>query len=967
VRLLLLIACAAAFLFAGHEVHAQPARGLDTLPKRNLVLGYINYVRSGVPYAMELANLDYDSVDIIAHAFGDPQADGAMLYPQHPLLNYRPTLLSQAHARGKAVILSLFGDEEFDIIGSNATLRATFASNVVAGVQAYGYDGVDIDYEFPNNSTHKTNFTFLMQALHQRLKAANTNYILTFYCSPGFYIGQYEWNQLGAWSDLCIYSGYGWENPAVAPLVNPGVVQFISGGGSIEASMRGALDHMLSRGYPANKILAALPFYSSASQSWLSIRDTWVTNREFHATQIHPSWAEVEINAAWWNTPEALKRKCDSLLVPGQSVLTNNAILRGVGFWEFGHEAAAEPDLSQALGEWMATNTVRVTSPTNGSPSFIAGANVLLGASAANPVGGLARIEFYAGPAKVAQSTNAPWSATWTNAPRGVHTLTARAFYSGGLIATSLPVAVTVRSPSWQSLVNRGASWKYFDGPSVGSGWQNTNFNDASWPAGNARLGYGGDGETTVIGYGGNPNNRHVTSWYRRWFTLTNPALLTELVFQISRDDGAAVYLNGRELFRSNLPGGPLAAATLAATTVAGSDETNYFETVLPLATAGVVAGSNLLAVELHQAATNSSDVGFDLQLIGAGTSEPRVHLASPASGAAAPLGAAIDAEAWAWAGPGASLSRVEFLLEGERVAEAWSPPWRASWLATSVGAHSLVARAVPATGAPFDSAAQLLTVTPTAAVSTQFIAANAFWKFLDNGSNQGTNWAQLSYNDSSWSSGLARLGYGGDGEATVVGFGANPNNKYITTYFRRAFTVPLDWEITNLTCRLSRDDGAMVWLNGHELYRSNLPASAITYTTLASATVNAPDETAFFTNSFANPALLPGANLIAVEVHQSATNSSDLGFALEMTGRGHIARLPAPTAEVEATFLGGGQLRIAWPATATGWRVYSSTNVATPAALWAVLPVTPVLASGQHVVTLPPTNSVRFFRLGKP
>jgi hypothetical protein len=962
-RLLTVIAFIAALL-AGAKVSAQPARGLDSLPKRNLVLGYINYVRSGQPYATELANLDYASVDIIAHAFGDPQADGAMLYPQHPLLNYRPTLLSQAHGRGKAVILSLFGDEEFDIIGSNATLRATFASNVVAGVQTYGYDGVDIDYEFPNNSTHKTNFTLLMQALHQRLKAAGTNYILTFYCSPGFYIGQYEWNQLGAWSDFSIYSGYGWENPAVAPLVNPGVTQFISGGGSIEGSMRGALDYMLSRGYPANKILAALPFYSSASQSWLNVRDTWVTNREFYATQIHPSWAEVEINAAWWNTPEALKRKCDSLLVPGQSVLTNGAILRGSAFWEFGHEAAAEPDLSLALGEWVTTNTVRLISPGNGAPSFVIGTPVPLGASAANPVGGLARIEFYAGSAKVAQATNAPWTANWTNAPHGVHALTARAVYAGGLVATSLAIEVTVRNPALQTLLARGSSWKFFDLTNVSTGWHQTNFNDVPWPGGPARLGYGGDGEATTIRFGGDPNNRLITSYFRRWFNVTNPALLTELVFQLSRDDGAAVYLNGREIFRSNLPDGPLTATTLASATVGGTDETNYFETVLLLAGAGLMTGSNLLAIELHQAATNSSDVGFDLQLVGAGTTEPRAYLAAPAPGATISLGTVIDAEAWAWAGQGTGVVRVEFLIDGVRAAEAWSPPWRSSWLATSVGTHSLVARVVPTAGVPIDSAAQTLIVTPVSAVTTQFIAASAVWKFLDNGSNQGTNWAQSAYNDSSWASGFARLGYGGDGEVTTVSYGGNTNNRYITTYFRRAFVAPPELDVTNLTCRLSRDDGAVVWLNGRELYRSNMPGGAISHTTLASATVSGTDETAFFTNSFATPALVPGTNLLAVEIHQAATNSSDLGFALELTGRGHIGRLRAPAPELDATFVAGGALQLAWPAVMTGWRVYSTTNVAASGASWLPLPVTPAVIAGWNVVTIPRTNDARFFRL---
>src|SRR5437773_7821107 len=74
--------------------------------------------------------------------------------------------------------------------------------------------------------------------------------------------------------------------------------------------------------------------------------------------------------------------------------------------------------------------------------------------------------------------------------------------------------------------------------------------------------------------------------------------------------------------------------------------------------------------------------------------------------------------------------------------------------------------------------------------LSAPLVPRGAVWRFLDNGSNQGTNWIGLDFNDSSWSSGPARLGYGGDGEVTTVSYGPNSSAKYITTYFRRAFEI---------------------------------------------------------------------------------------------------------------------------------------------------------------------------------
>jgi hypothetical protein len=60
------------------------------------------------------------------------------------------------------------------------------------------------------------------------------------------------------------------------------------------------------------------------------------------------------------------------------------------------------------------------------------------------------------------------------------------------------------------------------------------------------------------------------------------------------------IYLNGREVFRSNMPGGTIAYTTLASSTVGGSDELAFFQTDLDPAL--LRAGTNVLAVEIHQA-----------------------------------------------------------------------------------------------------------------------------------------------------------------------------------------------------------------------------------------------------------------------------------------------------------------------------------------------------------------------------
>ena len=86
-------------------------------------------------------------------------------------------------------------------------------------------------------------------------------------------------------------------------------------------------------------------------------------------------------------------------------------------------------------------------------------------------------------------------------------------------------------------------------------------------------------------------------------------------------------------------------------------------------------------------------------------------------------------------------------------------------------------------------------------------------WKYLDNGSNQGSDWFEIDFNDDDWSIGNAELGYGDGDEATVVDYGDDENNKYITTYFRHTFICNNPENIQILTVRLKRDDGAVILL----------------------------------------------------------------------------------------------------------------------------------------------------------
>lgn len=213
-----------------------------------------------------------------------------------------------------------------------------------------------------------------------------------------------------------------------------------------------------------------------------------------------------------------------------------------------------------------------------------------------------------------------------------------------------------------------------------------------------------------------------------------------------------------------------------------------------------------------------------------------------------------------------------------------------------------------------------------TARTGLVVLPAGSTWRYLDNGTNQGTAWRASAFDDSTWQSSAAEFGYGDGDEATAIGYGPDANAKYITSYFRRTFTVTDPATIATVTVNLLRDDGAVVYLNGTEVARSNMPSGTISSSTLASTAVAGADETRWFPFSV-NPALLvAGSNTLAVEVHQSAASSSDLSFNLSLEG----TRRPTSPAPSGLTVTGttDSSSSLSWTAptgtgTTTEYRVY--------------------------------------------
>lgn len=164
-------------------------------------------------------------------------------------------------------------------------------------------------------------------------------------------------------------------------------------------------------------------------------------------------------------------------------------------------------------------------------------------------------------------------------------------------------------------------------------------------------------------------------------------------------------------------------------------------------------------------------------------------------------------------------------------------------------------------------------------------IPLGSLWRYSDkNPYNMDISWKNPEFNDTGWNMGAAELGYGDNDEKTVIGYGPETANKYITTFYRKNFTVTDLSELYELEGKLLYDDGAIVYLNGHEVLRVNMPYGPVGYSTLAAS--GKEDDNYFKTFSIPSKFVTQGENVIAVEIHQNTSNSNDISFDLSLTAK---------------------------------------------------------------------------------
>ncbi len=517
----------------------------------------------------------------------------------------------------------------------------------------------------------------------------------------------------------------------------------------------------------------------------------------------------------------------------------------------------------------------------------------------------------------------------------------------------------TVEASLTTQAIARRSAWRYWDrGGHLGTAWAAPSFDVSSWASGAGPLGYGESYLQTTVGYGPSATNKHITTYFRAQFTVTDPAQVTRLLGEVMYDDGIVVFLNGTRIGSDFMPSGPSNGSTRALGHETGNAYLAYDWTAQrPL----LVAGVNTIGVEVHQVDPGSSDLVFDLGLtietsatppppgqdiarrstwtywdrggdLGAGWRSRTFDDATWARGAGV-LGygepyvnttvsygpsatnkyrTTYFRNRFTVADPAAVTSMIGELMydDGAVVYLNGTELARPSMPSGTITASTFAAdREAGNAHLTFDwTSARGLLVAGTNVITVEVhqdsstssdlifdlaldvtagappppttagVPRRATWRYQA-GPAEPQGWRGMTYDDAGWTTGAAPLGYGEPYLATTLSYGPSASNKWVTTYFRKEFTVDDPDQITGMVGELMYDDGLVVWLNGDRilLVRGLSPYNTSWGTFAATREAGNTYETVAL-HEFRSR-LRIGRNVLAVEVHQDDAGSSDLVF----------------------------------------------------------------------------------------
>jgi hypothetical protein len=434
---------------------------------------------------------------------------------------------------------------------------------------------------------------------------------------------------------------------------------------------------------------------------------------------------------------------------------------------------------------------------------------------------------------------------------------------------------VSLHIPQRILLLPATNTWRFNNtGTDPGTNWHHPDFEDSAWLEGAALLGFPGTVNTSLsrTDVEGQPI---ITDYFRALFTVTNDITAATLMASNLVDDGAVYYLNGAELGRRAMPAGPIAFDTEANASNGGLLQGAYG--IDSFSGESLVYGENLFSVEVHQGIPNSTDVYFALALFLELPDRGPAAIRTQPQGKVLSEGQSVRLDA---AVAGTQPLTLQWYRNGLPVPGGTNQYLTFSKISVAErGNYHLEASNL--FGAVLSSNAELHVVSADLPSITAVAFTNE-WRYEATGMAFGPAWRANDFSAANWPTGrgiFCNIDRAFPEPLNTLLPVPNPVGFINTVYFRTQFDLPSLSSNTTFDLMFSNlvDDGAVFYINGAELFRTRIDAGPVSYQTRADSPAS--NGQAYELVLVPRVSLLPTGNVLAVEVHQSSSSSSDVAF----------------------------------------------------------------------------------------
>lgn len=229
----------------------------------------VGYYPEYVSWVLPSDQIKFKNLTHLIHGFAWPNEDGSLsMYDGMETSN----IVNEAHQAGVKILIALGGAGDiptngFISMAADPVKRESFINSAVDLAVNQNYDGIDLDWEFPNNATERTNYTAFVQELKAKMNSVDNTLLLTMAAPSTGFFGQWiDYDSIDEYFDFYNLLAYEFAGPWKtatghnAPLFSWQNVTGENGAASV-AYLHG------NRGIAKEKIALGVPFYGKMFNS----------------------------------------------------------------------------------------------------------------------------------------------------------------------------------------------------------------------------------------------------------------------------------------------------------------------------------------------------------------------------------------------------------------------------------------------------------------------------------------------------------------------------------------------------------------------------------------------------------------------------------------------------------------------------------------------------------------------------